>query len=1478
MMNKTQQENPLKLFSLIIMGTCIVLSLLFSGVSGQFFTTAKEKIRFSAIPEFMEKNQPLNNAEKETADLQNSSWYSSVIKSLRSDEYNINFNPEYMAYQSPNRSQNLRFVYYNDGFTAKPRQLKIPLYDINDRSVTEEEKEYREIADWKIRFKLSGYGRKNDMKTFAGNEFSVIKNTAKIEDKDFAITYHNSEEGMRQDFIVKHESPGEGLLRVAITLETDLRLRVGADALAFTDSQGEEKMKYSRLKVFDNNGNILPAHFEKKNENEFVIAVNDMNAEYPITIDPLSTTANWTAEINQDYAYFGASVSTAGDVNGDGYSDVIVGASRYDNGESNEGCAFVFHGSASGLSATANWTAESNQADAYLGQSVYTAGDVNGDGFSDVIVGANYFDNGQTNEGRAFVYHGSASGLSATANWTAESNQVSAYLGQSVSTAGDVNGDGYSDVIVGANYFDNGQTDEGRAFVYHGSASGLSATANWTAESNQAYAYLGQSVSTAADVNGDGYSDVIVGANYFDNPESNEGRAFVYYGSASGLSATANWTAESNQVSAYFGTSVCTAGDVNGDGYSDVIVGANYFDNVESNEGRAFVYYGSASGLSATANWTAESNQNQALFGYSVSTAGDINGDGYSDVIVGAYFYDNGETDEGGSFVYQGSANGLSATANWSAESNQASAFLGYSVSTAGDVNGDGYSDVIVGGHYYDNAQTDEGRAYVYHGSASGLATTSNWTAESNQINAYLGISVSTAGDVNGDGYSDVIVGANGYDGGEYDEGRVFVYHGSASGLSASANWTAEGDQDYARFGSSVSTAGDVNGDGYGDVIVGAFGYDNGETDEGRAFVYHGSASGLSTTANWTAESNQAIAYFGGSVSTAGDVNGDGYSDVIVGANGYGNGEYAEGVVFVYHGSTSGLSTGANWTAESNLGGAYFGISVSNAGDVNGDGYSDVIVGATFADYGDAGEGAAFVYHGSASGLSTNANWRGESNQENAQFGVSVSTAGDVNGDGYSDVIVGAHAFDDFQLDEGIAFVYLGSSSGLLLTSSWNSQSNQTYANFGYSVSTAGDVNGDGYSDVIIGAHMYDNGQTDEGRAFVYYGSKTGLSNTVNWTSESNQASAYFGYSVSSAGDVNGDGYSDVIVGAYLYDNSYTNQGGAFVYYGNEGTSLRKTVQQYQPSSSTILGPNGLTGAVGQVRLNSFGKSPFGRADGKLVWEYKRTGQPFGNNASSSGEGSFTDLGTTLTGIEITNDVSGITTGYNYRWRARVKYSPVNNPFQVYSPWRYYEVYQPESFGSFKAQNTPLPVELIAFTGYVTESGVKLNWQTATEVNNYGFEIHRSLQGSGEDWENIGFVIGNGNSNSEKSYSFTDGAIVSGIKYLYRLKQIDTDGKFEYSQQVAVFTGKPENFSLEQNYPNPFNPATTIEFSIPAASVVLIEVYDMLGNKVTELLNDKREAGYYSVPFNASALPSGVYVYRIEAGEYRAVKKMTLIK
>jgi hypothetical protein len=431
--------------------------------------------------------------------------------------------------------------------------------------------------------------------------------------------------------------------------------------------------------------------------------------------------------------------------------------------------------------------------------------------------------------------------LSKTPDWAVESNQAGAQFGLRLGTAGDVNGDGYDDVIVGAPTYVDDQTSGGRVYVYHGSATGLNVIPNWTAESDQAEARFGDPVLTAGDVNGDGYDDIIVGAPRYDNGQTNEGRAFVYFGSATGLSDLPNWTAESNQVWALFGNPVAAAGDVNGDGYDDVMVGARYYDNGQSDEGRVYIYHGSAIGPSTSPDWTAESNQSGALFGQSVGTAGDVNGDGYDDIIVGAYWYDNGQTNEGLVYVYYGGATGLGTTVAWTAEGNQSDAWFGDLVRTAGDVNGDGYDDVIVGALYYDNGQSNEGRAYVYQGSAMGLSTSPAWTFESDQTDAYLGHAAGTTGDINGDGYDDIIVGAHFFDDSERDEGRIYVFHGNSSGLGTDPVWTAEIDQAGALFGNAVGMAGDVNGDGYADTIVGAYGYDNGETTEGAAFGFYGS-------------------------------------------------------------------------------------------------------------------------------------------------------------------------------------------------------------------------------------------------------------------------------------------------------------------------------------------------------------------------------------------------------------------------------------------------------------------------------------------------------------------------------------------------------------------------------------------------------------------------------------------------------------
>ncbi len=190
----------------------------------------------------------------------------------------------------------------------------------------------------------------------------------------------------------------------------------------------------------------------------------------------------------------------------------------------------------------------------------------------------------------------------------------------------------------------------------------------------------------------------------------------------------------------------------------------------------------------------------------------------------------------------------------------------------------------------------------------------------------------------------------------------------------------------------------------------------------------------------------------------------------------------------------------------------------------------------------------------------------------------------------------------------------------------------------------------------------------------------------------------------------------------------------------------------------------------------------------------------------------------------------------------------------------------------------PLPVELSSFSASVIGSTVKLNWATATEVNNYGFEVERcALSAERLVWGKIGFVNGNGNSNSPKSYSFVDDKVSSG-KFSYRLKQIDNDGQFEYSKTIEVDFGAPKKFELSQNYPNPFNPTTTISYNLPEAANVKLTIFNLLGQEIKTLVNEFKEAGVHTLNFNASELNSGLYIYKLQAGSQVQTKKMTLIK
>ena len=460
--------------------------------------------------------------------------------------------------------------------------------------------------------------------------------------------------------------------------------------------------------------------------------------------------------------------------------------------------------------------------------------------------------------------------------------------------------------------------------------------------------------------------------------------------------------------------------------------------------------------------------------------------------------------------------------------------------------------------------------------------------------NDLFGLTVSSAGDFNGDGIEDAMVGASqATSNGEEFAGKVFIFYGrgTANPLDLLANADADviiqGQNNSDQVGSSVASIGDFNGDGFGDVIVSATGRNsNGNTNSGSALIFFGRSStnqlilNAETEANIILEGQSNFGWFGNSVASAGDFNGDGLDDVIVGAafdttNGVPN----SGNAFIFFGQTPSSQIVLNADTNSNviLDGRIpydnFGQSVASAGDFNGDGLNDVIVGA-YADGNQAGEqsGAAFIFFGQnptgqinlSAGLDSNIILEGQNTWD--AFGYSVDSAGDFNGDGLSDVIVGAVLDDNNgKIDSGSAFIFFGQNptSQLILLADANADvildGQSADDRFGSGISSAGDFNDDGFDDVIVG--LANNASTD--RALIFFGQNTSTQLKLRANTGAGillsaiNSGSNFGTSAASAGDFNGDGIEDVIVGDF---------GNAYIFPGNNPDAPTITVLGDNPA------------------------------------------------------------------------------------------------------------------------------------------------------------------------------------------------------------------------------------------------------------------------------------------------------------------------
>lgn len=410
--------------------------------------------------------------------------------------------------------------------------------------------------------------------------------------------------------------------------------------------------------------------------------------------------------------------------------------------------------------------------------------------------------------------------------------------------------------------------------------------------------------------------------------------------------------------------------------------------------------------LEATPSWHADGGNSQASLGYSMAVC-DVNGDGVSDVFLGSPLIDGAAGPSSGAvYGFYGSSSSLPAEPSWSTTGSGFWVGRGQTVACAGDVDGDGYGDLLVADANF-NPTHEKGRVTLFRGSADGLGPTPAWRRSGNEIGDDYGLTLASM-DVDRDGFSDAIVGADNGTAGEKGEGLVFVYRGGPEGLQAPAATRFEMDRAGAGVGAALQPAGDVDVDGLDDLLVGYHGADA----SGLVLLKGDPDGGLSAPAwEWTLPAGADLTRDG---IAAGDVNGDGYADVLVAS---------DGAVRIFYGSPEGPSSLPEAVLEG-VEGSGFGSGLAVA-DVDGDGFADVAVGSSGFTGELSEQGRVDLYPGGAEGPGSAPAWQAVGDREGAHFGGRLAFA-DVDGDGLPDLLVAATSYTAQKEAEGRVYLYLG--------------------------------------------------------------------------------------------------------------------------------------------------------------------------------------------------------------------------------------------------------------------------------------------------------------------------------------------------------------------------------------------------------------------------------------------------------------------
>lgn len=985
-----------------------------------------------------------------------------------------------------------------------------------------------------------------------------------------------------------------------------------------------------------------------------------------------------------DGDWFGFSVAGLGDFDHDGIMDLAVGSARGNDGGSNKGSVYIIFLLATGgvrefteISETQGGFPINLDLAGEFGSSVSVIGDLDGDSVVDIVVGAHFDDAGGVDKGALYVIFLGAevARIRKSGDMVHNEEKISDtvggftgvldngdWFGRSLAWLGDLDGDGGMELAVGAPRDDNGGVPQflpdeyGAVWILsldpsshtvksHQKLSNSSGGLVWGPTITDQY---GRSVTAVGDLDGDNITDLAVGANLDTDGGSARGAVWIVFLNANGTSRGEQKISDTQgnfsgvlEFLDNFGTSLASLGDLDGDNITDLAVGAPGDGDGGAGRGAVYILFLHRNGtvkneakLSHLTSGISLSNNDE--FGSSIAAILDLNGDGIVDLAVGARNDDDGDTDQGSVSIIMLDTDGsvktlqkISATDGGFAGVMYRTPFYGFgrAVASAGDLDGDGVSDLVVGSGADDDGGSNRGAAWF-------LFLRTDGTVKSHKKVSYyeggflgstynfdeFGDSLAFIGDLDGDGVSELAVGAALDDDGslnpEANRGAVWILylnevvrdelvesHQEISTLEG--NFTGSLDA-FDGFGYAVAVVGDLDGDNVTELIVGAPQDADGGTDRGALWI-------LFTTSNGTAASVQKISstagnftgtlddgdMFGASVAAIGDLDGDGIPDVVTGAYADDDGGTDRGAAWV-------LFLNANGTVASHqkisdlegdftgvlIDGDFFGFSVASLGDLDGDNVTDLAVGAWSDDDGGASSGAVWIIflrpNGTASGhqkiSSTDGDFTGGL-QAGDMFGLAVSALGDLDLDGTLDMLVGA-------VGNGLVGPRTGAVWVIFLNANGTVKAHQQIsgvvggfegdldfnARFGGALAVVGDMDGDGIPDIAVGNPEDDGGQ-NRGSVWILLmlrdgtvkGSLGGLpfqhgvcdvaesEFKIGYTSGGfigplTGASDLFGSSLAPLGDFDGDGVFDFVVGS----SGYNGEGAVWMLFMNDMSPLSK--------------------------------------------------------------------------------------------------------------------------------------------------------------------------------------------------------------------------------------------------------------------------------------------------------------------------------